>query len=137
MSVIRQQAVERKKMFVGGKWLEGTGKTFEVVNPATEEVIALVPDATEIEVGATVTAARAALEDGPWGKMSARERGRLIYKLAQRISERAEELARLERLNNGKPFFESSRVDLPSTVECFEYYAGWADKIEGETIPVF
>jgi len=136
MSVIRQQAVERKKMFVGGKWLEGTGKTFEVFNPATEEVIALVPDATEIEVGATVTAARAALEDGPWGKMSARERGRLIYKLAQRISERAEELARLESLNNGKPFFESSRVDLPSTVECFEYYAGWADKIEGETIPV-
>ena len=123
-------------MFVGGKWLEGTGKTFEVFNPATEEVIALVPDATEIEVGATVTAARAALEDGPWGKMSARERGRLIYKLAQRISERAEELARLESLNNGKPFFESSRVDLPSTVECFEYYAGWADKIEGETIPV-
>ena len=136
MSVIRQQAVERKKMFVGGKWLEGTGKTFEVFNPATEEVIALVPDATEIEVGATVTAARAALEDGPWGKMSARERGRLIYKLAQRISEKAEELARLESLNNGKPFFESSRVDLPSTVECFEYYAGWADKIEGETIPV-
>ena len=136
MSVIRQQAVERKKMFVGGKWLEGTGKTFEVFNPATEEVIALVPDATEIEVGAAVTAARSALEDGPWGKMSARERGRLVYKLAQRISEKAEELARLESLNNGKPFFESSRVDIPSTVDCFEYYAGWADKIEGETIPV-
>ncbi len=136
MSVIRQQAVERKKMFVGGKWLEGTGKTFEVFNPATEEVIAEVPDATEIEVGAAATAAQAALEEGPWGKMSARERGRLIYKLAQRISEKSEELARLESLNNGKPFFESSRVDLPSTVECFEYYAGWADKIEGETIPV-
>lgn len=136
MSVIRQQSVERKKMFVGGKWLEGTGKTFEVFNPATEEVIALVPDGTEIEVGAAVTAARAALEDGPWGKMSARERGRLIYKLAQRISEKMEELARLESLNNGKPYFESSRVDIPSTVECFEYYAGWADKIEGETIPV-
>ncbi|HXF48321.1 MAG TPA: aldehyde dehydrogenase family protein [Verrucomicrobiae bacterium] len=136
MSVIRQQAVERKKMFVGGKWLEGTGKTFEVFNPATEEIIALVPDATEIEVGAAVTAARAALEEGPWGKMPARERGRLIYKLARRISEKAEELARLESLNNGKPYFESSRVDLPSTVECFEYYAGWADKIEGETIPV-
>ncbi len=136
MSIIRQQAVERKKMFVGGKWLEGTGKTFEVFNPATDEVIALVPDATEIEVGAAVTAARTALEDGPWGKMSARERGRLIYKLAQRISEKSEELARLESLNNGKPYFESSRVDLPSTVECFEYYAGWADKIEGQTIPV-
>ncbi len=81
-------------------------------------------------------AARAALEDGPWGKMSARERGRLVYRLAQRISEKAEELARLESLNNGKPFFESQRVDIPSTVECFEYYAGWADKIEGETIPV-
>lgn len=136
MSVIRQQSVERKKMFVGGKWLEGTGKTFEVFNPATEDVIAEVPDATEIEVGAAVTAARTALEEGPWGKMSARERGRLIYKLAQRISEKTEELARLESLNNGKPYFESSRVDIPSTVECFEYYAGWADKIEGETIPV-
>ncbi|MCI0406786.1 MAG: aldehyde dehydrogenase family protein, partial [candidate division Zixibacteria bacterium] len=136
MSVIRQQAVERKRMFVGGKWLEGTGKTFEVFNPATEEVIAWVPDATEIEVGAAVTAARAALEVGPWGKMAARDRGRLIHKLAQRIAEKSEELARLESLNNGKPYFESSRVDLPSTVECFEYYAGWADKIEGETIPV-
>lgn len=136
MSVIRTQAVERKKMLVGGKWLEGTGKTFEVFNPATEEVIAEVPDATEIEVGAVVTFARTALEEGPWNKMSARERGRLIHKLAQRISEKGEELARLESLNNGKPFFESQRVDIPSTVECFEYYAGWADKIEGETIPV-
>src|SRR5262245_16693961 len=104
MSVTRQQAVDRKKIFVGGKWLEGTGKTFEVFNTATEEVLALVPDATEIEVGAAVTAARKALEEGPWGKMSARERGRLIYKLAQRISEKTEELARLESLNNGKPY---------------------------------
>jgi acyl-CoA reductase-like NAD-dependent aldehyde dehydrogenase len=136
MPVLRTQAVETKRLFVGGKWLEGTGKTIEVVNPATEEVIALVPDATDIEVGAAVTAARTALEDGPWAKMSARQRGRLIYKLAQRIAEKGEELARIETMNNGKPFFESQRVDLPSTVECFEYYAGWADKIEGETVPV-
>ncbi len=136
MPVLRTQAVETKKLFVGGKWLEGTGKTIEVVNPATEEIIALVPDATDIEVGAAVTAARSALEDGPWAKISARARGRLIYKLAQRIAEKADELARLETMNNGKPFFESQRVDVPSTVECFEYYAGWADKIEGETVPV-
>jgi len=136
MSVIRTQAVETKKLFVGGRWLEGTGKVFEVINPATEEVIALIPEATDIEVGAAVTAARRALEEGPWAKMSARQRGRLIYKLAQRISERTDELARLETMNNGKPFFESQRVDIPSTAECFEYYAGWADKVEGETIPV-
>jgi len=136
MSVIRTQAVETKKLFIGGKWLDGTGKTFEVINPATEEVIALIPEATDIEVGAAVTASRKALEEEPWAKMSARQRGRLIYKLAQRISERTDELARLETMNNGKPFFESQRVDIPATAECFEYYAGWADKIEGETIPV-
>ena len=80
-------------------------------------------------------AARAAL-DGPWGKLSARERGRLLWKLGERLMERADEIARLETLHNGKPIFESRHIEMPAAAECFQYYAGWADKMHGETIPV-
>ena len=87
------------------------------------------------DVDAAVAAARAAL-DGPWGKMSARERGRLVWKIGERLMERADEIARLETLHNGKPIFESRQIEIPAAAECFQYYAGWADKIHGETIPV-
>jgi len=86
-------------------------------------------------VDAAVAAARAAL-NGPWGAMSARERGRLVSRLADRLMERADEVARLETLHNGKPIFESRQIEIPSSAECFEYFAGWADKVMGETIPV-
>jgi aldehyde dehydrogenase (NAD+) len=107
----------------------------EVINPATEEVVADVPAAERADVDAAVAAARAAL-DGPWGKMSARERGRIVRKLADRLMERADEIARLETLHNGKPIMESRHIEIPASAECFEYYAGWADKVMGETIPV-
>ena len=107
----------------------------EVINPATEEVIATVASADKNDVDEAVKAARAAL-NGPWGKMSARERGRLVSKLADRLLEKADEVARLETLHNGKPIFESRQIEIPAAAECFEYYAGWADKIQGETIPV-
>ena len=107
----------------------------EVVNPATEEVIAEVASAEQADVDAAVAAARAAL-DGPWGKMSARERGRLVRQLGERLMERADEVARLETLHNGKPISESRHIEIPAAAECFEYYAGWADKVMGETIPV-
>ena len=107
----------------------------EVVNPATEEVIAEVASADRSDVDAAVAAARAAFE-GPWAKLSARERGRLVSRLADRLMERVDEVARLETLHNGKPISESRNIEIPAAAECFEYYAGWADKVMGETIPV-
>jgi acyl-CoA reductase-like NAD-dependent aldehyde dehydrogenase len=122
------------KLFIGGAWRDGTA-TIDVVNPATEETIGRVAAATAGDIDDAVTAARAALR-GPWAALSARDRGRAISRIAQRILERADELARLETLHNGKPIFESRQIEIPAAAECFEYYAGWADKVHGETIPV-
>jgi len=127
---------DQKKLLINNEWLDAAGgKTMDVVNPATEEVIAAVASAGKSDVDAAVAAARAAF-DGPWGRMSARERGRLVSRLADRLMERADEVARLETLHNGKPIFESRQIEIPAAAECFEYYAGWADKVMGETIPV-
>jgi len=106
-----------------------------VVNPATEEVIAQVPASTKEDVDAAVQAARAAFE-GPWAKLPARERGRLVYKLGERLMERADEIERLETLHNGKPIFESRQIEIPAAAECLQYFGGWADKVHGETVPV-
>jgi len=129
-------AVEQKKLLINNEWRDASGgKTMDVVNPATEDVCATVASATTDDVDAAVAAARAAL-NGPWGKMSARERGRIVSKLADRLMERADDVARLETLHNGKPIFESRQIEIPAAAECFEYFAGWADKVMGETIPV-
>jgi aldehyde dehydrogenase (NAD+) len=129
-------AVIRKQLFIDGAWRDAAGgKTIEVVNPATEEVIAEVASAEQGDVDAAVAAARAAF-DGPWAKLSARERGRLVWKIGEKLMERADEIARLETLHNGKPIFESRHIEVPAAAECFQYFAGWADKIHGETIPV-
>jgi aldehyde dehydrogenase (NAD+) len=125
-----------KKLLINNEWRASvSGKTMDVVNPATEEIIAAVAAADASDVDAAVAAARAAL-DGPWGKMSARERGRLVSRLADRLMERVDEVARLETIHNGKPISESRNIEIPAAAECFEYYAGWADKVMGETIPV-
>jgi acyl-CoA reductase-like NAD-dependent aldehyde dehydrogenase len=124
------------KLLINNEWrAAASGHTMEVVNPATEEVIAQVPSAGGADLDAAVQAARAAL-DGPWGQMSARERGRLVRKLGDRLLERADEVARLETLHNGKPISESRHIEIPASAECFEYYGGWSDKVMGETIPV-
>ncbi len=129
-------AIDQKHLFIGNEWRPASGgRTMEVINPATEEVIATVASADASDVDAAVAAARAALT-GPWGKMSARDRGRLVRRLADRLLERADEVARLETLHNGKPIFESRQIEIPAAAECLEYYAGWADKVMGETIPV-
>jgi aldehyde dehydrogenase (NAD+) len=106
-----------------------------VVNPATEVVIAEVASATPDDVTAAVEAARAALA-GAWGKVPARDRGRLLWQLGDRLMEKADEIARLETLHNGKPIFESRQIEIPACVECLQYFAGWADKVHGETVPV-
>jgi len=126
----------RKQLLINGEWRDAaSGAVMPVVNPATEEVIAEVASATRDDLDATVAAAREALA-GPWGKMSARERGRLIWKLGERLMEKVDEVARLETLHNGKPISESRHVEIPMAAECLQYFAGWADKIQGDTIPV-
>jgi aldehyde dehydrogenase (NAD+) len=128
--------VTHKQLLIGGEWRNAaSGKTMPVVNPATEEVIAEVASAGREDVDAAVAAARAALS-GPWGKMSARERGQLIWKLGDRLMDKVDEFAKLETQHNGKPIFESRQIEVPACVECLQYFAGWADKIHGETVPV-
>ncbi|HET7627362.1 MAG TPA: aldehyde dehydrogenase family protein [Bacillales bacterium] len=126
-----------KKLSINGQWVESvTGKTFETLNPATGEQLAVVSEASEADVDAAVRAARRAFDEGPWATMSAAERSRLIYKLADLIEENKEELAQLDTLDNGKPIRETRAADVPLTIEHFRYYAGWCTKIVGQTIPV-
>ena len=129
-------SVDQKHLLINNEWRPASsGKTMDVINPATEEAIAAVAAAGSADVDAAVKAARAAL-DGPWGQMSARERGRLVSRMADRLMEKADEVARLETLHNGKPISESRNIEIPAAAECLEYYAGWADKVMGEVIPV-
>jgi aldehyde dehydrogenase (NAD+) len=126
-----------KKLLIDGQLVEAvSGKTFETVNPATGEVLAVVSDGGPEDVDRAVKAARRAFENGPWSKISAAERSRLIYKLADLMEEHKEELAQLDTLDNGKPISETSAADVPLAIEHFRYYAGWATKIVGQTIPV-
>src|SRR5258708_7724129 len=125
------------KMLIDGEWVDSaSGRTFETINPATGEVITRVAEGGKADVDRAVKAARNAFECGPWKKMNARERGRLLYKFADLLEQHIDELAALETLDNGKPISDSRNIDLPLAIECYRYYAGWADKIEGRTIPV-
>ena len=129
-------AVDQKHLFINNEWRPASsGKTMDVINPATEDVCATVASADTADLNAAVEAARQALS-GPWGQMSARERGRLVRKIGERLMERADEISRLETLHNGKPIMESRHIEIPAAAECFEYYGGWSDKVMGETIPV-
>ncbi|WP_286228649.1 aldehyde dehydrogenase family protein [Neobacillus mesonae] len=126
-----------KKLFINGEFVEAeSGKTFNTYNPATGEVLAIVSEGDERDIHKAVQAAKRAFDQGPWSKMSAAERGHLIYRLADRIEEHKEELAQLETLDNGKPINEARIIDLPGTIEQFRYFAGWTTKIMGQTIPV-
>jgi len=125
------------KLLIDGKWRDSvSGKTFETINPATEEVITEVAEADAADIDLAVKAARKAFDTGPWRTMDARDRGRLMNDLADLIEKNIEELAELETLDNGKPISESRNADLPLVVDCFRYYAGWADKIQGKTVPI-
>src|SRR3954462_8999936 len=131
-----QKTTRRYQLFIDGQFVDAeSGKTFTTPNPATGETLAEVAEADKADIDKAVEAARRAYE-GKWSKLSARDRGRLLYKLSQLIEEHSEELAALETSDNGKPIRESQYVDLPQVVENFEYFAGYATKIEGETIPV-
>jgi aldehyde dehydrogenase (NAD+) len=125
------------KLFINGKWVGSvSGKTFDTINPATEEIITSVAEGDREDVNLAVTAARKAFEGGPWRNMDARERGRILLRIMGLIEKNKDELALLETLDNGKPISETTNADLPLVIDCLLYYAGWADKIHGETIPV-
>ncbi len=125
------------ELFINGQFVPSvSGKTFETINPATEEVLAVVSEAQKEDIDLAVKAARRAFESGPWPELSAAERARLIYKFADLIEEHREELAQLEALDNGKPYVVALSDDIPATVEQFRYYAGWATKILGQTVPI-
>jgi aldehyde dehydrogenase (NAD+) len=129
--------VRARKLLINNEWTDSvSGKTFPTINPATGEEICRVAEADAADVDKAVRAARAAFEKGAWRKMSASQRGLLLYRLADLLEKHADELARLEALDNGKPYFIASVADLPLTIACYRYYAGWADKTEGKTIPV-
>ncbi len=126
------------KLLINGQWVNSTsGKTFPTINPSTGEVITQVAEADAADVDKAVSAARAAFEAGAWRKkLSASQRGTLMYKLADLIEKNADELAQLEALDNGKPYHVARAADVPLTIACYRYYAGWADKNQGKTIPV-
>ncbi len=129
--------ISATKLLINNEWVDSTsGRTFETINPATGSVICQVAEADAPDVDKAVQAARTAFTSGQWTKMSATRRGELLYKLADLIEEHADELARLETLDNGKPLSESLNIDLPLVIACYRYFAGWADKIQGKTIPI-
>ncbi len=125
------------QLLIDGKFVNSTtGKTFDTFNPATEEKITSVQESSVEDVNKAVKAARRAFDEGPWRRMAASERGRLLYKLADLMEKHQDELAALEALDNGKPFAFAKAVDIGLSIKTYRYYAGWADKIHGQTIPI-
>ncbi len=123
------------EVFVGGQWRPpASGETYATINPATEEVSAQVAKGDERDIDLAVQAARRAFDQGPWPRMAAAERARVLWKLADLITANVDEMARLESINTGKTLFDSGKVELPFAAEVFRYYAGWTTKIHGETL---
>ena len=134
---VRSFVTASRKMLIGGRWLNAaSGKTFATYNPATGEILAQVAEGDQADVQQAVKAARTAFENGPWRKLTASERGKLIWKLADLLESHTEEFAQLESLDNGKPVSVARAADVPLAIDLFRYMAGWATKIEGNTIPI-
>lgn len=123
------------KMLIDGQWVDAvSGETFAAIYPGTGQTIANVASASAADVDLAAQAARRAFASGPWPKMNGSERAKLLWKIADLMEQNIEELAELETLNNGKPLLESLRVDLPQSIACFRYFAGWSGKVMGHTI---
>jgi aldehyde dehydrogenase (NAD+) len=130
-------ALPELKLLINNCWVGSeSGRTFATVNPSTGEEICRVAEADSADVDRAVLAARAAFEHGPWRKMHASERGKLLYRLADLIEKNADAMARLESLDCGKPVSVARSVDVVKTIACYRYFAGWADKVHGKTIPI-
>ncbi|WP_020468342.1 aldehyde dehydrogenase family protein [Zavarzinella formosa] len=134
---VKHPKVSNQQLWIGGKSVRSvSGKTFSTINPTTGDVICQVAEGDKADIDLAVKAARQAFESGPWSRMNPSERGRLLNKLADAIEANKTELAMLESLDNGKPIVDSLNADIPLTVKCYRYYAGWADKNQGKTLPV-
>lgn len=130
-------ALPSTKLLINNRWVPSeSGKTFATINPSTGEEICQIAEADAADVERAVKAARAAFEHGPWRKTLASQRGKLLLRLADLIEKHADELAKLEALDNGKPFAQACAIDVPASASCYRYFAGWADKIQGKTIPI-
>ena len=128
---------QARGMLIDGRWVQAaSGETFPTYDPATGEVICQAPSGDKADIDAAVQAARAAFENGPWRRMTASERGRLIWKLADLLERDLEEFAALESLDNGKPLTVARVADVPLAVDLFRYMAGWCTKIHGDTFPI-
>ncbi len=125
------------QLFIGGQWVDSaTGETFETPNPATGEPLATVASGGAEDIDRAVRAARAAFEDGPWSRMTPSERGRVVWKIGDLILDHLEEFAQLEALDNGKTLAVARAADVPLAADLFHYMAGWATKIEGNSISI-
>ena len=126
-----------RQLFINGRWSDSaSGRTFDTPNPATGETLAHVAEGEAEDINRAVKAARRAFEDGPWSTMTPSERGRIIWRIGDLILEHLDELAQLESLDNGKPFAVAQAADVPLAADLFHYMAGWATKIEGNTISI-
>jgi aldehyde dehydrogenase (NAD+) len=129
-------AITQTRLLINNQWVDPVdGGSFDTYNPATGQVIAKVAAAGPKDIDKAVKAARKALESGPWSTMDAADRGKLLFKLASLVDAHADELAKLESLNCGKTI-KDSQGDMEGVANTLRYYAGWADKIEGKTVPV-
>jgi acyl-CoA reductase-like NAD-dependent aldehyde dehydrogenase len=124
------------KLLIGGKWVPAkSGKTFESINPANEEVLALVAEGDKADIDEAVKAARKAFEDSKWSSITPHQRTRYLLKIAELIDQNADELAEIESLDNGKPVSQARAIDIAGAAGIFRYFAGWPTKIYGETNP--
>ena len=132
---VQQFIAQPRKVLIDGRWVPAkSGETFDVFNPATGQRIAMAAACEKADVDAAVAAARKAFDTGPWPRMSPSERGKIIWKIGDLILQNLEELAQLESLDNGKPITVARAADVPLAADLFHYMAGWATKIEGNTI---
>jgi len=128
---------KEKQMFINGAWCAAVeGGHIEVEDPATEQMFDAVPRGLAVDIDLAVAAARTAFDDGPWGRMSPAERGKLVWKLGDLVEAHADELAELEALDNGKPVSDARGGDIAFSYELLRYMAGWSTKITGQTIPM-
>ena len=126
-----------RQLFINGQWADAaSGKTFETLNPATGETLAHVAEGGAEDIDRAVRAARKAFDHGPWSRLTPSERGRIIWRIGDLILDHADELAQLESLDNGKPVAGARGADVPLAADLFHYMAGWATKIEGNSINI-
>jgi phenylacetaldehyde dehydrogenase len=128
---------KKHRMLIDGKWVEArSGETFPVEDPATQEIIGHVPSGDKADVDQAVVAARRAFDSGPWSRLSPADRSRMVWTLGDLLEKHADEFAQLEALDNGKPIKNARRDDIGGSIAMFRYMAGWATRLNGETIPV-